>query len=113
MKETGRPYVSFGPLRPFVEDLCAVLYRLLPVVGLRISSSKQDDAGELTLAFYLQTPEALPTVEFLYALVEALRRTPFGVKCQVLRYPPIYYRCQFEAKFVVTARYPLGAEAGR
>lgn len=113
MKEMGQPYNSFGPLRPFVGDLCAVLYRLLPVVGLRIHTRERAGQGELTLVFLLREPEALPSVEFLHTLVEALRRTPFGVAYRVVTHRRGDCLRRYAASFYVTARYPLGSKTGR
>ncbi len=82
-----------------------MLHRLLPVVGMRIHTRKRAGKSELTLMYFLQRHEDLPPPAFLYALVEALRRSPFEANYRVVKYKKDDYRHQYAATFYITFTY--------
>ena len=89
-----------------------MLYRLLPVVGMRIHTRERAGQAELALVFFLRRQEDLPPVEFLHSLVAALRRTPFTAKYQVMKYKRGDCFYKYAAVFYITLTYHLAPEAG-
>ena len=90
-----------------------MLHGLLPVVGMRVHTRERAGKGELTLVYFLRRQEDLPPPEFLHALVEALRRTPFTAHYKVVKYKKDDYRHQYAAAFYITLTYRLSSGTGR